>query len=211
MFAIYFSVFIGIVLAQLAPGPNLLAVANTALGQGRRTALRVVVGVATGTFIWVMCAAVGLGQVVAAFPATLMVLKLVGGSYLLFIAYKSLKSAFAGGTGDFGRGRPRMTDSAAVRYGLFVVLTNPKSILFWSSVATFLFGAGMNSVEVLALGPVSALSSVCVYGSYAMLFSARPAIGVYARFARALEAAFAATFGALGGLLIWAGLQELRR
>ena len=46
--------------AQLAPGPNFLAVAATALGQGRMAGMAVAAGVASGVFFWVILVAFGL-------------------------------------------------------------------------------------------------------------------------------------------------------
>lgn len=210
MIATYLTVIFGTILAQVAPGPNLVAVAGMALGQGRRAALFVAMGVALGTFIWVAAAAFGLGQIVKAYPAGLTALKLAGGAYLLFVAYRGLKAAF--GAKEIGtvKARQSMPAGAAFRHGLLVVMTNPKSILFWSAVATFMFGAGLSGIEVLVLAPIGALTSIGVYGAYALLFSSGPARGIHGRFARAIEAIFATTFGVLGGFLVWTGLKEIR-
>ena len=48
--------------AQLAPGPNFLAVAAAALGQGRMAGMCVAAGVACGVFFWVLLVAFGLGS-----------------------------------------------------------------------------------------------------------------------------------------------------
>ncbi|MCC0014375.1 MAG: LysE family transporter, partial [Rhodobiaceae bacterium] len=60
MLEAFFAAWLGIVAAQLAPGPNLMAVASTGLGQGRRAALFVALGVAVGSAVWIVVTTLGL-------------------------------------------------------------------------------------------------------------------------------------------------------
>lgn len=205
----------GTLLAQAAPGPNLVAVAATALGAGRRAALLVVSGVASGVLVWALAMAVGLGAVLAAFPVLVTVMKLLGGGYLIWLAIKSLRAALAAADLRLAAGEGRREDPGEDRthwrLGLLVVLTNPKAALMWVAVAAYLFGAGLSPLEVLAFGPVGALSAVAVYGAYALLFSTGLATRAYARAARGIEAAVGAVFGAMGAALLADGLRSASR
>ena len=51
MIETYLNAIAAIAIAQITPGPNLLAVAGVALNQGRRTAFMVTLGVATAIFV----------------------------------------------------------------------------------------------------------------------------------------------------------------
>lgn len=211
MLEIYAVTLVGIVLGQVTPGPNLLAVAGAALGQGRRAATFVALGVATAIFVWVTLAAFGLALVLAVAPALLTVMKLLGGGYLCFIALKSLRAAWRGGNPAFGAGETHWTDLAAWRRGVLVNLTNPKSALMWAAVATFLFGSGLSAPQVLGFAPLGFVSALVVYGTYGVLFSSGVARRAYARFARAVEALFGLAFGAIGGKLVADGMVEIAR
>ena len=103
-----------------------------------------------------------------------------------------------------------MSDLAAWRRGFFVVMTNPKALLMWLALATFLFGTGLNPGQVLLFGPVVALSATLIYGFYGVMFSTGLASRGYARFWRWIEAAFGTAFSALGLTLIISGLRDLR-
>src|SRR5918995_1082472 len=96
MLKVYLVTLAGLVLAQIAPGPNLLAVAGAALGRGRGTAMFVALGVATAIFIWVALAAFGLAALLAVYPSLLTGMKLVGGGYLCFLALRALVAAWRG-------------------------------------------------------------------------------------------------------------------
>lgn len=201
----------GVALGQLLPGPNLLAVACAALGQGRRTATFVAAGVATAIFAWVTLAAFGLGALLNIFPKLLTALKLLGGGYLCYLAIRSLRGAWRGGDTAFEASEVQWTPFEAWRRGLLVNLTNPKSALMWGAVATFLFGSGLSAPQVLAFAPLGCASAFIIYATYAVLFSSGVAKRTYLRFSRSIQALFGLAFGALGVKLAADGLGEAVR
>ncbi|MEM0899019.1 MAG: LysE family translocator [Pseudomonadota bacterium] len=210
MFEAYLITLLGVVAAQASPGPNLVAVASTSLSQGRVAGLAVVGGVASGMLVWSLATAFGLSVVLELFPASLIALKLLGGAYLLWLAIKGVRSALANRPGAITPTAKPITVTGAYFKGLFVLLTNPKAVLMWAAVSSFLFGRGLSALEVLAFGPVGAFSGLIVYGTYAWLFSTGLAMRSYQRFARWIEFAFAATFGAFGATLVRDALSEAR-
>ncbi|MEO0637079.1 MAG: LysE family transporter [Pseudomonadota bacterium] len=200
----------GVVLAQASPGPNLMAVASTGLAQGRSRALCVVLGVASGMFIWAAGAALGLGAFFTAYPVSLVILKLLGGGYLLWLGLKALRAFWKNEAVSISASKRQLSHGGAVRRGLAVILTNPKAALMWSAVATYLYGAGLSPVQVLAFGPLAAVTALLIYGTYGLLFSSQVAVSGYARFARWFEAAFGLAFAALGGRLLLDGVRAIR-
>ncbi|MDJ0781344.1 MAG: LysE family transporter [Desulfosarcinaceae bacterium] len=210
MLTIVITALLGTMAAQVAPGPNLIAVAGVALSQGRRAALCVVAGVATGILVWAAAFAAGLSALFVAFPNAAVGLQLVGGSYFLFIAVKALRSACVAAPSLIQAAGRRLTLAAAYRRGLFVVLTNPKAAMLWAAVSAFLLASGLPSVAVLLFAPLGSLTALLIYGSYGLLFSTAPAQRIYAKTASLCEAAFGALFGAIGGKLLVEGVRELR-
>lgn len=210
MIEAFFLTWLGVLAAQLAPGPNLAAVASTALGDGRRAAMFVVLGVGIGMLVWSFATAFGLAVLIERFPLSLIVLRFLGGAYLLWLAGRAVRAILRGNTATISAERAALSEGRAFRRGLLVVLTNPKAVMMWTAVATFLFGFGLSAGQVLAFGPIGALSGLGVYGFYAWAFSTRRATMAYTRAARGIEAVFAGAFGLMGGRLIWDGLRELR-
>jgi len=201
----------GVVLAQASPGPNLLAVASAGLGQGRRAALFTVAGVSTGMFIWASLVAFGLAAVLAIYPSLLTAMKMVGGGYLLWMAFRAVKASLKGGEMSVKSSNGSLSAFAAWRRGLLVIMTNPKAALMWTAVGSFLFGSGLSAAQVLAFGPVAAISAFVIYGTYGLMFSSGLAVRTYSKFARWIEAAFGAAFGLLGGKLLLDGLREIKQ
>jgi threonine efflux protein len=210
MISAFVAALIGVMAAQASPGPNMMAVAGAALKQGRASALLVVAGIASGSLVWAALTAFGLGELFRRFPQLLTALMFVGAAYLMWIGLRSLRSAWRGDVASLRANEDLLGPWAAWRRGLLVVLTNPKSALMWSALATFLYGAGLPTPAVLALGPMVAISAMLIYGAYGLAFSSRIAGSFYKRFARAIEFAFGAAFGVLGGLLLLAGIRALR-
>ncbi|KQX39988.1 threonine transporter [Devosia sp. Root436] len=206
----FLLVLLGVAAAQASPGPNMFAVIETALGRGRRSALLVVAGIASGTLVWAAIASLGLGAVFTAVPALLTALKFIGGAYLCYLGFRGLRAVLRGTEAALRAETRPLSDPAAWRRGFFVVMTNPKALLMWLALATFLFGAGLNAAQVLAFGPVVAISATLIYGFYGVMFSTGLASRGYARFWRWIEAAFGTAFGALGLTLLISGLRDIR-
>lgn len=201
---------IGVLIAQASPGPNMMAVAAQALGVGRAAALWTAAGVAAGVFVWAALFKLGAGVLLAAAPWTLTAMKLLGGGYLLFLALKSLRAAWRGGSDT--ELRPGRSGGLGHAFGLGfgVVLTNPKAALMWVAIAAYLAATPALSGAFVSVGLAAAASAFLVYGAYALMFSAIGASRVGARVGQAMQAAFAAAFGALGGRLVIDGLRDLR-
>jgi len=185
-------------------------VASTGLGQGRRPALLVTLGISTGMLIWAVGVSYGLGTLFTNYPLSLVALKLIGGSYLLWLAFRAFKSALANNPSKIESDDQAQSGVNSWKHGVLVVLTNPKAALMWSAVAVFLFGAGLETWQVALFGPVGATSGFIIYGSYSILFSTGTAIKLYKRFARWFEAVFCASFALLGTKLVFDGVRALR-
>lgn len=210
MIEAYLIALIGVVAAQASPGPNLFAVASVALGQGRTSALCVTLGISTGMLVWAVAIAFGLGTLFSTYPIALILLKFLGGSYLLWLAFRALRSARDGTTTSIASDDSQRTHFDHWKRGILVVLTNPKAAIMWSAVGTFLFAANLPSWQVVLFGPVGAISGLLIYGGYALLFSTKSASNFYSHFSRWIETAFGASFGFLGARLVLDGVREIR-
>lgn len=207
----FLPLVLGVLLAQVSPGPNMMAVSSIALGAGRRAGVLTAAGVASGVFVWAILFTFGIGAFFNAFPESITAMKLAGGSYLLFLGVRAVRAAFAAAA-DGGGDAERLDRSGrrAFATGLLVVLTNPKAALMWIAVSIFLASAHLSHGQFLAIGLCMSLSAMTIYGTYAVLFSTGLAMRAYRRTARYVEAAFGTIFGALGVKLISDGIRELR-
>ncbi len=112
----------------IIPGPTILLVVSSALGQGWRTALPMAVGVALGDFTAMTLSMLGVGALLAASATVFTMLKWIGAAYLIYLGIKLFR---AGGTFD---AEPRTDRTSTVRmmgHAWLVTALNPKSITFF--------------------------------------------------------------------------------
>src|SRR5215471_9521099 len=114
-------------LGLASPGPNVLAVLGTAMGEGRRAGVALALGIAGGSVLWALMTAAGLSALLASYAAALTAIKIAGGLYLLWLAYKAFRSAAT--TQDLVARRIANTPptvGALYLRGLAIQMTNPK-------------------------------------------------------------------------------------
>ncbi len=120
-------------MAAISPGPAVLMSARTGVTEGLRTGFFLACGIGIGGVIWAMAALFGLNLVFQAAPALLWALKIIGGLYLIWMAWGMWQGADQplemGETG----GLPRSAGSA-FRLGLVTQLANPKPAVLFSAI-----------------------------------------------------------------------------
>lgn len=116
---------------SLTPGPNsLLALTHGALHGHRRT-LYTVAGGALGFVLVIALSMLGIGALLQASASALLVLKWVGGAYLVWLGIQLWRApplqlqAVAGA--------PFARRSQLFRQGLFAAVSNPKALLFYGA------------------------------------------------------------------------------
>lgn len=183
-----------------SPGPATLAIAGTSMNRGRRAGVAVAAGMVLGSATWGLAAALGLSALMAANAWIVEVLRYVGAAYLLYLAFKSARSAFSE--------KPLMPVAAGQRHllrlfakGLLIHLTNPKAILGWGAVFAIAVPVGATQVAIFETYGALLAVSCCVFFGYALVFSTPVFVRGYQRLRRLFEGAFALLFG-LAGLKI---------
>jgi len=193
-------------IATASPGPSNMAIMGTAMRDGRLPALVLAAGVITGSLFWAILAATGISAVLAAYADALFVIKMVGGVYLLYLAFRTGRSALKPGSG-FAKMDPRRSTPRyrwLYRQGILMHIGNPKAVL--ASMAIMSLGLRENAAggTFPAIIGGCAFLGVIVFGGYAVLFSTARMIALYARLRRWIEGTLSAVFAVAGvKLLAW--------
>ena len=111
----------------LIPGPAVLYIVARSMDQGRRAGVVSAAGVAVGTLVHVGAAALGLSAILAASPAALETIRLLGAGYLLYLGGRRLLSRLQ--TEEHSAPR-RVALRGVFAQGVLVNLLNPKTTLF---------------------------------------------------------------------------------
>ncbi len=120
-------------MAAISPGPAVLMSARTGVTEGLRTGFFLATGIGIGGVIWAMAALFGLNLVFQAAPALLYALKILGGLYLIYMAWGMWQSADQP-LDMVETGRPPRTALSAFRLGLITQLANPKPAVLFSAI-----------------------------------------------------------------------------
>jgi threonine/homoserine/homoserine lactone efflux protein len=150
------------------PGPGVLFVVGRALSHGRRAALATAAGHATGNYVVAAAVSVGLGEILQRSAAAFVVVKVAGAAYLAWLGIqairhrKSLADAFA------AVAEPR-EGWRALRDGVVVGITNPKSYILFGAILPQFVNRGAGDVvgQMLLLSLVAVLlggASDCAWG-----------------------------------------------
>ncbi|CUH75070.1 LysE family translocator [Tropicibacter naphthalenivorans] len=122
---IVLATFIPAALAlNVTPGPDMLFCLAQGLRGGPRSGWAASFGITAGGMVHALIAGLGLSALITAMPGAFEVIRYLGVCYLLYIAYKTLRTPFG------GQDAPPVSVKRAMRDGFIVNLTNPKFILF---------------------------------------------------------------------------------
>lgn len=198
-----FLAYAAFLLAIASPGPNVLAVIGTSMSVGRASGMSLAMGVATGSFTWAVLTVFGLSAILATYASALLAIKIFGGFYLLWLAYKSFRSAasvhdievteLAGG---------RRTSLGYLKRGYIIQMTNPKAALAWIAIIAL----GLKDDAPLWVGAAvvigTFLLSIGIHLMYAVVFSTPVMVRLYGKSRRVIQ-------GVLGTFFAFAGLRLL--
>jgi amino acid exporter len=190
-------------LALASPGPNVLAVIGTSMNASRASGLSLAMGVAIGSFTWALLTVFGLSALLASYASALLAIKIFGGVYLLYLAYKSFKSAASDHyiAALAVTGKPRSA-SGYFKRGYIVQMTNPKAALSWIAIISLGLQEGAPWWVAAAIVVGTFILSIGIHALYAIAFSTPAMVRLYGKSRRAIQ-------GVLGTFFAFAGLRLL--
>jgi len=194
-------------IAVVSPGPAVLALINTSMTKGRTAGMAFATGIMTGSVCWACLSAIGLAALIAAYAELLIVIKIAGGLYLLYLAWKAFRSAASrdDALGNMsGIGGETLT--RLYLKGLALHLTNPKAIFIWISLVSLGLPAGAPA-SIMAVYIVGCLMiGLLSLNLLALMFSASPVVTGYRKARRYIEAAMGAFFAFAGVKMLTASV-----
>ncbi|HKR43504.1 MAG TPA: LysE family translocator [Paraburkholderia sp.] len=188
----YTAYFVG----TASPGPSNLAILSIAASHGRKAAMTFALGVISGSMFWATVAALGVSAALIAWSQFIVAIKIFGGLYLLWLAFKSGRNALSSAAASVVKVERAPTLTSVYLRGVTLHLTNPKAILVWVSIVA-LSSNGTGSAHSAVIAGCAAIGCL-VFGGYAVLFSTDSARRLYVRTRRALEGCLAVVFGIAG-------------
>lgn len=164
--------FVGII----SPGPDMFLILRLA-AKSRPHALSAIAGIVLGVSFWVTLTVAGAAVILRTHPQLLGAIQLLGGLWILYMAYGLLKSAWA----QWG---VRQTDIdmdvllgtrwSNFRFGLATNLSNPKIVLYFAAIMAPLMPTDAPLWINVAMGGVIVLQALVVFAALAIFVSTGP-------------------------------------
>jgi threonine/homoserine/homoserine lactone efflux protein len=154
----------------LIPGPTVLLVISYALGEGRRSALSTVAGVALGDLTSVTLAMLGLGALLATSTELFTALRWIGAAYLIYLGFRLWRAPVI--PPDM-RAQSEARHSRMFGHAYVVTALNPKApIFFVAFLPQFLDPAAPAMPQMIILGATFVVMAGINALGFALLASA---------------------------------------
>lgn len=196
------AAFLTVVLIHLAaaisPGPSFVVSVRTAASEGFGTAVALAFGFGLGAVLWAFSAMAGLALLFEIVPQLFTTLKILGGAFLLFIAWMMWRHA-SDPMPAADSVAPR-SPARAMRFGVLTFAANPKPAVFFGAVFVGLVPPDTPWPVLAALLLAVFVNETGWYIIVARVFSLPRARVAYARVKTKIDRVF-------GGLLALLGLK----
>ncbi|MFC7000821.1 LysE family translocator [Pseudobowmanella zhangzhouensis] len=148
------------ILLSLSPGPSNMYIMARSMSQGARGGITAAAGLAVGSFIYVLASAFGLAAVFIYSPLAFTTLKVLGGLYLLYLAWQYFHASGQTQINTHLRKRPGWR---IFRQSIVVELSNPKTALFFIAFLPQFADGPTESFtqQLLLLGSLYAMIAFC--------------------------------------------------
>jgi threonine/homoserine/homoserine lactone efflux protein len=199
------SITAALAVGAVSPGPSFVLVARTAVAASRQDGMATAFGMGVGVAIFALAALLGLHALFNAVPWVYTALKIVGGFYLLYLAYRIWRGASQPLTvmsagADHAPAAKNLTRSFLI--GLGTQLSNPKTAIVFSSVFAALLPQNPPSWFFIALPLISFFIDGIWYTIVAYTLSSSTSRSTYLRYKVVVDRAAGGIMGVLGIRLI---------
>ncbi|MDP7152442.1 MAG: LysE family translocator [Paracoccaceae bacterium] len=135
----YIAYAAALAVAAVIPGPGVAALVGQSLGGSVRASMFFLFGLSLGDVTYLTVAVVGLAAIAQAWAGALMLIKALGGAYLLYLAYLFWTKDV---TVSQVRSRRDRSNWAAFLAGYVITIGNPKTVIFYLALAPSVLDMG---------------------------------------------------------------------
>lgn len=202
--------FIGVlsiwILAVMMPGPDMFFVIRTAVNQSRMAGIMAMLGIISGTIVWLMIGFFVVG--ILSESVLFDILRICGGTYLIWMAYKIFSSLKQDSTIE--KKAPKQQKPHHVFYAGFLTnIANPKPPIFVSIILARLPVNVPFFLEIALFLVMLAIPLVWFY-IVVRLFSIRIFLDRFMKYSKLVDVLAALVFGIFGLDLVYEGVSAVK-
>lgn len=170
--------------AQLSPGPDIILIAKSSALTTRRNTIHIIAGISLGIVLWVVLTLLGFTVLVEQFPWIQQVLMLIGGLFLAKMGWAMLSGGLRSLKQSSALEDVQAQSSAQKNYfllGLFTNLSNPKTLIYFSSVFSLALSSSASDYLKAQLAVIIPLQTFLTFVLLMLLLSQPKIKAVYQR------------------------------
>ena len=170
--------------AQLSAGPDIILIAKSSASTTRRNTIHIIAGISLGIVLWVVLTLLGFTVLVEQFPWIQQVLMLIGGLFLAKMGWAMLSGGLRSLKQSTALEDVQAQSSAQKNYfllGLFTNLSNPKTLIYFSSVFSLALSSSASDYLKAQLAVIIPLQTFLTFVLLMLLLSQPKIKAVYQR------------------------------
>jgi RhtB (resistance to homoserine/threonine) family protein len=158
-------------LAAISPGPDFVLVSQQTLSNGKRTGLLCSFGITLGLSVHIIYSSFGLAAIIANSSTALWVIKILGGSYLLYLGYKGIRAKPAPDEDILKQTAPRYSAKKSIGVGFLCNALNPKAPVYFMALFTMVISPDMPLYQLAIYGVWMMIIQMAWFSTVVMLLS----------------------------------------
>lgn len=148
-----FPIIAVLAIGVVSPGPSFILVARTAVAVSRSSAVASALGMATGASVLSIAALFGLQALLNELPLAYFALKVIGGCYLIYLGFKSWRSARQPLNVDLVNNSSQRGHLGHFWLATATMLTNPKAAVQYGGIFAAMLPANPSFLLTAVLPP----------------------------------------------------------
>jgi RhtB (resistance to homoserine/threonine) family protein len=164
-------------LAAASPGPDFVLVSQQTLSHGKKAGFMCSIGIALGLSIHIIYSALGLAAIIANSSTTLWVIKILGGSYLLYLGYQGIRAKASTSITTEVESKTIIKSSSLKNIGVGFLCNalNPKAPIYFVALFTVVLSPNLPLLHLVIYGLWMMMIQLAWFSSVVVLLS-RPKI-----------------------------------
>lgn len=211
MFTLVIKLFFIHFFALASPGPDFFFVVRKAVTENTRSAVLGIIGIIAGLSIWLSASVLGLAILFKFYPPIEMVILLLGGGYLGYLGFLMLnvrRNINIAQMDHIASGRAQQASGwSSLWQGLFVNLSNPKVIIYFSGIFSLLVSSVSNYLYIILISLMILVESFVYFYILSRIFSLKRVRQFYASYSRYIDNVSGVVFVIFGLLLVYRGIE----
>lgn len=193
------------ILAVMMPGPDMFLVISSSIKEGKRYALACAYGIVAGTLVWLIVGFFLIG--ILSKTSFFDWVKLVGGSYLLYMTCKMFPSLFLP-TPSLQEYKSEGSAKKGFLYGVLTNLSNPKPPIFVSVILSAL-PAHTPLESNLVLFLIMLIIPTLWFSFVVQVFSIKRFFHLFLKYSKIIDVLAIIIFGTVGIELLIQSIQKI--